>query len=194
LRIQSHELLLLRSRSSAKRTVYHKSHDNKTEFLENGFMKTTNSQYWACQIAGWDAYSFRAGLSTGVIANGWRRSVVIGYLLFFLYSIGLTHLLRAEIHRRNWTSLPLPRALVRLAPTSILIAAVQSALVVGVYKALDGRLGEWSQPSAIAYMLIGLSVIDTIWAVLYLSIATFRHSREVSRNEMRMKVLIPTTV
>lgn len=156
-------------------------------------MKTTNSQYWACQIAGWDAYSFRAGLSTGVIANGWRRSVVIGYLLFFLYSIGLTHLLRAEIHRRNWTSLPLPRALVRLAPTSILIAAVQSALVVG-YKAIEGRLGEWSQPSAIAYMLIGLSVIDTIWAVLYLSIATFRHSREVSRNEMRMKVLIPTTV
>ena len=88
-------------------------------------MKTTNAQYWLCQIAGWGAYSFGAGLSTGVMANGWRPSVVSGYLLFFLYSIGLTHLLRTEIHRRNWTSLSLLRALLRTVPASILIAAVQ---------------------------------------------------------------------
>ena len=70
-------------------------------------MRKTDGQYWACQIAGWGAYSFGAGLSTGVMANGWRRSV-IGYLLFFLYSIGLTHLLRGEIHGRNWTSCRYP--------------------------------------------------------------------------------------
>ncbi len=153
-------------------------------------MKRTNSQYWVCQIAGWGAYSFGAGLSTGVMANGWRPSVIIGYLLFFLYSIGLTHLLRAEIHRRRWTSLPLPRALGRLVPASILIAAVQSALVVGIYTAIEGHLGEWRQASSIAYMFIGLSVIDTIWTVLYLAITTFRHSREVRSNEMRMKVAL----
>lgn len=153
-------------------------------------MKTSNAQYWVCQIAGWSAYSFGAGLSTGVMANGWRPSVVIGYLLFFLYSIGLTHLLRAQIHRRNWTSLPLPRALVRLVPLSICVAAVQSALVVGVYTAIEGRLGEWSQPSSIAYMFIGLSVVDTIWTILYLAITTFRHSREVRRNEMQMKLAL----
>jgi len=153
-------------------------------------MKAKNAQYWACQIVGWGAYSFGAGLSTGVIANGWRRSVVIGYLLFFLYSIGLTHLLRSQIHRRKWTSLSLPKALLRLVPAGMLIATVQSALVVIVYTAIEGHLGEWSQASSIAYMFIGLSVVDTIWAILYLAITTFRHSREVQRREMQMKLAL----
>ena len=153
-------------------------------------MRTRNAQYWACQIAGWGVYSFGAGLSTGVIANGWRRSVVIGYLLFFLYSIGLTHLLRSVIHLRNWTSLSLPRALMRQVPASILIAAVQSTLVVCVYTAIEGNLGEWSQASSIAYMFIGLSVVDTIWTILYLAITTFRLSHEVQRREMQMKLAL----
>ena len=153
-------------------------------------MRTRNAHYWVCQVAGWGVYSFGAGLSTGVIANGWRRSVVIGYLLLFLYSIGLTHLLRSVIHRRNWTSLSLPSALMRQVPASILIAAVQSTLVVCVYTAIEGNLGEWSQASSIAYMFIGLSVVDTIWTILYLAITTFRHSREVQRREMRMKLAL----
>ncbi|MFZ0594629.1 MAG: hypothetical protein WAM39_29500, partial [Bryobacteraceae bacterium] len=62
-------------------------------------MKRTKAQYWACQVAGWSAYS-AIGLSTAVLDNGWRPSIIIGYLLFFVYSIGLTHLLRAQIHRR----------------------------------------------------------------------------------------------
>jgi LytS/YehU family sensor histidine kinase len=173
-----------------KRTAHHKSQHNRPEFLENGFMKTKNARYWACQVVGWGAYSFGVGLSTAVMANGWRRSIVIGYLLFFLYSIGLTHLLRTEIHRRNWTSLSLPRALAQLVPASILVAGVQSALVVGVYTGIEGNLGEWSQASSIAYMFIGLSVIDTIWAILYLAITTFRRSREVQRSEMQMKLAL----
>lgn len=124
------------------------------------------------------------------MANGWRRSVVVGYLLFFLYSIGLTHLLRSEIHRRHWASLSLPQALVRLAPASILIAAIQSALVVSVYTAIEGHLGEWSEASSIAYMFIGLSVVDTIWTILYLAITTSRHAREIRRNEMKMKLAL----
>jgi hypothetical protein len=155
-----------------------------------GLMKRIDTQYWACQIAGWGAYSFAVGLWTGVLENGWRPSIIIGYLLFFLYSIGLTHLLRAEIHRRHWTSLPIPRALVRLATASILIAAVQSALVVGVYTALEGGLGIWRQLSSIAFMFIGLSVMTTIWTILYLTITTLRQSRQARRNEMQMKLAL----
>lgn len=153
-------------------------------------MKTTNPSYWACQILGWGAYSYGAGLSTGVMENGWRPSIVIGYLLFFLYSIGLTHLLRAQIHRRKWASLSLPQALARLAPASILIAAVQSALVVGIYTSIEGNLGVWSPASSIAYMFIGLSVIDSIWVILYLAVTTFRGSREVQRSEMQMRLAL----
>ncbi len=153
-------------------------------------MRKPSAQYWACQIAGWGAYSFAVGLSTGVLEKGWRPSIVFGYLLFFLYSVSLTHLLRAQIHRRRWNALPIPQALARLAACSAGIAAVQSALVVGVYRVIEGRLGDWQDASAIGFMFIGLSVIDTIWSVLYLAITTFRHSRELRRNEMEMKLAL----
>lgn len=152
-------------------------------------MKRPNAQYWACQIAGWGAYSV-VGLWSAVLENGWRPSVIIGYVLFFFYSIGLTHLLRREIHRRHWTSLPLHRALVRLAAASIAIGAVQAGLVVGIYTAIEGRLGVWSEPSSIAYLFIGVSVITTIWTILYLALTTLRQSREVRRNEMQMKLAL----
>ena len=149
-------------------------------------MRRTDAQYWACQIGGWGAYS-AIGLWIGVLDTGWRPSVVIGYVLFFLYSIGLTHVLRGVIRRRRWTSLPLHRALARLAAASVVIGVVQSTLVVGVYTAIEGRLGVWSERSSIAYLFIGVSVFTTIWTILYLTITTMRHSREVRRNEIQMK-------
>ncbi len=145
--------------------------------------------YWICQIAGWGAYSV-IGLWTGVLDNRWRPSVVIGYLLFFLYSIGLTHLLRGVIRRRRWTSLPLHRALARLAAASVAIGAVQATLIVGVYTAIEGRLGVWSEPSSIAFLFMGVSTFTTLWTMLYLTITTLRHSREVQRNEMQMKLAL----
>jgi two-component system, LytTR family, sensor histidine kinase AlgZ len=161
----------------------------KSGAAKNGFMKKINLEYWACQIVGWGVYS-AIGLTVGVMDSGWRPSVVVGYLLFFLYSIGLTHLLRREIRRRAWTSLPLLGALARLAAGAVLMSVVQTGLVVGIYTAIEGRLGVWSEPSSIAYMFLGLSVIGTIWAILYFAITSLRHSREVRRNEMQMKLAL----
>jgi len=151
-------------------------------------MKSTNTSYWICQIAGWGAYSFGVGMTIGVMEIGWKPVVVIGYLLFFLYSIGLTHLLRREIRRRGWTSLPVTRALVRLACSVILIAAVQSALVVAVYSAIEGQLGPWGQWTSIASMFIGLLVIGGVWTTLYMTITAMRQTREARRNETQLKL------
>jgi len=176
-------------RSSEAATVHHKSHSKKTRMANNEVMKRRNREYWACQIAGWGGFS-AVGLITGVMENGWRPSVVIGYIFFFLYSIGFTHLLRAEIHRRAWMSLPPLRALARLSVAGILIAAVQSGLVVGIYTAIEGKLGDWSEPSSIVYMFLWLAVIGNIWGILYFAITALRHSREVRRNETQMKLAL----
>jgi LytS/YehU family sensor histidine kinase len=124
-----------------------------------------------------------------VLEHGWTRDVW-GYLFFFLYNIALTHLLRSIIRRRNWTSLPLPRVLVRLAAASIVIGAIQTALVVGVYTALMGSLGVWSDKSSIAFLFMGVTIATTIWTVLYLAITTMRHSREARRHQMQMKLAL----
>ena len=152
-------------------------------------MRRADRFYWLCQICGWGAYSV-IGLWTAVLEHGWRPSATYGYVLFFLYNIALTHLLRAVIRRRNWTSLPLPKILARLALASILIGAIQTALVVTVYTVIEGSLGVWSDRSAIAFLFMGVSIATTVWSILYLTITTMRHSREVRGTQMQMKLAL----
>lgn len=152
-------------------------------------MKTGNAPYWACQIGGWSAFS-ALGLTTGAMENGWRPSLVIGYFLFFLYSVSFTHLLRLMSLRLGWTNLAPARAFARLSAGAILIATIQTGLVVGIYSAIEGSLGVWRQPSSIVYMFLWLSVVDNIWVILYFSITSLRHSREVRRNETQMKLAL----
>jgi two-component system, LytTR family, sensor histidine kinase AlgZ len=159
------------------------------EIHNNDSMDTRNVAYWICQIAGWGIYS-AIGLTTGVMDHGLRPSVTIGYLLFFLYSIGLTHGLRSHIRRHHWSSLPPYQALLRLVPASAAMAAIQSGLVVGIYTLLEGGMGIWREYSAIFYMFLGITVFDTIWCVLYLAIVTFRQSHEMRENELRMQLAL----
>lgn len=152
-------------------------------------MRRADKFYWLCQTCGWGAYS-AVGLWTAVLEHGWRPSATYGYILFFLYNITLTHLLRGVIRRRAWTSLPLPRVLVRLALASIAIGVIQTTLVVAVYAAIEGSLGVWNDGSAIAFLFMGVSIATTVWSILYLTITTMRHSREVRGTQMQMRLAL----
>src|SRR6266850_933062 len=61
----------------------------------------TKIVYWICQAAGWGFYTVM-GISMAAQQVGWRFSMIAGYILFCLYSIALTDLLRREIRRRQW--------------------------------------------------------------------------------------------
>src|ERR1700736_1475291 len=100
-------------------------------------MSTRNATYWICQILGWGIWS-AIGISIAVNQVGMRASIIIGYALFFGYSIALTHWYRREIRRRQWLSLPARRMVPRLLGASLLTAAVQSALVIGIAAVLEG--------------------------------------------------------
>ena len=152
-------------------------------------MKKANFQYWVCQVGGWGAYS-GVGLATAVMESGWRPSITIGYALFFLYSIAATHLLREVIHRRNWMSLPLLQVLTRFAGAAIAIGAIQTVLVVAIYSAIEGKLGVWHEPSSIGFMFLGVSVINTIWTTLYLTVTSLRKSREARRQEDQLNLAL----
>jgi len=152
-------------------------------------MKNRNTSYWACQIGGWAAFS-ALGLTTAAMENGWRPSVVIGYLLFFLYSVGFSHLLRRLSLRRGWASLAPAKAIARLSVGAILIATLQTGLVVAVYTTIEGSLGVWRQPSSIIYMFLWLAVVGNIWVILYFSITSLRHTREARRDETKMKLAL----
>lgn len=151
-------------------------------------MKSRNA-YWACQIGGWSAFS-ALGLTTAVMENGWRPSIVIGYFLFFLYSMSFTHVLRRLSLQRGWTNLAPVKAFARFSAGAILIATIQTGLVVGIYSLIEGSLGVWREPSSVIYMFLWLSVVGNIWVILYFSITSLRHTREVRRNETQMKLAL----
>ena len=48
----------------------------------------TKTAYWTCQVAGWGGYSV-TGAMNAARQVGWTDSLIVGYVLFFLYSIAL---------------------------------------------------------------------------------------------------------
>ena len=87
--------------------------------------------YWICQVLGWGAYTV-AGLAMVLPKTGPVPGVIVGYVLFFFYSIALTHGLRLFIRRREWLSLPPGLALVRLAAAAAVVGTIQATLIIVV--------------------------------------------------------------
>lgn len=135
--------------------------------------------YWACQIAGWGAYS---GLGVWSTAEqvGWRPGMVAGYALFFAYSIALTDLMRREILRRRWLDDSLGRMLRRLFLSAVAVGAIQTFLVVTIDTALqpDSKNGFLKNPKFALALWLGVTGVTIAWTVLYVALTASRRSRE----------------
>src|SRR5437016_430488 len=81
----------------------------------------TKIAYWTCQAAGWGFYTVM-GISMAAQQVGWRFSMIAGYILFCLYSIALTDLLRREIRRRQWLNTLTFFTFARLFGAALLLA------------------------------------------------------------------------
>jgi anti-sigma regulatory factor (Ser/Thr protein kinase) len=140
-------------------------------------MKTKGAAYWICQSFGWGAYSVIGVLMTAK-QIGWSAGLVVGYLLFFLYSIALTDLLRREIRRRQWLSASPGRIFLRLGLAAIAIATVQSILVVLVSVAFFQKLGAFAQAGALVALWSSVTVATSVWTIFYIAFTAPRRYRE----------------
>ncbi|HLW77515.1 MAG TPA: hypothetical protein VKS01_11025, partial [Bryobacteraceae bacterium] len=134
-------------------------------------MTSKSFAYWACQILGWGSYT-AIGVYMTIASGAPVKAIVIGYAAFLIYSIGLTHLLRREIKRRQWLAMRFRKSIPRLLGASVLTALIMAALVIGVSAAVDGKM-DWDrvQTSAMA----GSLVMFTIgWTTLYVAITSTR--------------------
>jgi LytS/YehU family sensor histidine kinase len=145
--------------------------------------------YWTCQILGWGIYS-GAGAWMGAAQFGARASIVAGYPLFFLYSIGLTHLLRREIQTRQWLSLPNRQAIPRLLIAALLTGAVQGLLVIGISVAIERGWSAFPTTGAVIGVLIGIMGITVIWTTLYVAVTSVRRYGEARRNARQLQVAL----
>ena len=134
--------------------------------------RETAIAYWACQVFGWGAFPALA------LAQKWTELRPDGratQAVFFVGGIGLTHLLRREIRRRGWLSLPAWPLFGRLAIVVPLIGLVHATLAAFWGLAfvnpkefrIDGNT------------CIFMTMLTAVWAALYVLITGPRRQREI---------------
>ena len=145
---------------------------------------TKRTAYWLCQIAGWGVYSV-LGFGFTTWAVGWRLDVIVGYILFFVYSIAFTDWLRREILRRRWLDDVSFGRVAKLFGIGALLAVLQTSLIVGISFLLIGRCTEYvSEPLTVVETWWGITWVNGTWIGLYSAITRRRRQRE---NEARLE-------
>lgn len=133
--------------------------------------------YWTCQVLGWGAYS-AIGLWIAAEHVGWRPSLAAGYFFYFLYSIGLTDLLRREIHRRDWLSGPARRVFLRLFFAAVAVGAIQALLIFSFALTTEDRNSEFFQRGSVLGVWLGTTYATGAWIGLYVRITARRRWQE----------------
>ena len=114
--------------------------------------------------------------------------MVVGYLLFYGYSIALTDLLRREIKRRQWLDGSPGRALWRIGWAVFAIGTLQTFLVFSVTWVLTGKVTtESGGSSMLASTWMGVVGADAAWAVFYVAATGPRRFRE---KEVRLELAL----
>jgi hypothetical protein len=132
--------------------------------------------YWLCQILGWGSYSLIGAFSALQVTKS-PTKVAVGYGLYFLYSIALTHGLRAFVRRRGWLESDHPR----YVPSFLAAWAVgwlQAALVVGIDSLLSHGPSGFLRPSPMWGVICSISLVPLGWMALYIAVTSTRRSRE----------------
>jgi hypothetical protein len=134
----------------------------------------TKPAYWTCQFLGWASYT---GLGMWMAARqlGWTTEVTVGYGLYFLYSIALTHLLRRYVNGWGWVD---AAQYIHLFLAAWTTGLVQAALVIGINWLLLGRNSAFLKPSVAAVSAVGISGVTVGWMAVYLAVTTGRRNRE----------------
>jgi hypothetical protein len=152
-------------------------------------MKIRSFAFWACQIFGWGLYSV-VGASAGLSEGGGHSTIFVGYGLFFLYSIGLTWVLRREIQRRRWLSLPVRHFLPRLAMASVITGSAMASLVLLFNMLLEHAGPNRFDSKAIPWLFVGVNGVTAFWTMIYVSVKLTERYREAQLESLRLQLAL----
>jgi LytS/YehU family sensor histidine kinase len=145
---------------------------------------TPMTKYWTYQLAGWLGYS-AVGITINLLGGAPLGPLLAGHVLFVLSGIGLTHLLRHEIHLRRSPNTPMSHLWPLLVSACIIIGFVLAALVIGVSVALDPH-STWDFMSAFA-LWWGMLLASGVWIILYVRFSEQRR-QELRENQLQLAV------
>jgi uncharacterized membrane-anchored protein YhcB (DUF1043 family) len=144
----------------------------------------TRASYWTYQAFYWGIFA-AIGLAINVVNGGNIRNLVISHILFFFYSIGLTHVFHGRIQRWRSRQLRASRMRPRLFAGTLVIGLIQTALVVSIDTALNGEpLNYWPRVAVIS-LGWGMYIGTLVWTLAYVRI-TERHAQEQREANMQL--------
>jgi len=131
-------------------------------------------KYWVYQLAGWFGYS-AVGITINLIGGSALMPLLVTHAFLVPGGIGMTHLLRREVHRRRSPHTPVSGLWPLLALGSVAISIVLTGIVIGVNQALAN--GRWDLMSMIA-LWWGMLLATGVWSVLYIRFSERRGQQE----------------
>lgn len=138
-------------------------------------------RYWVLQFAGWLAYS-AGGITINLLNGGSLGPLLAGHAVMVSCGIGLTHLLRREIHRRRSPHAPISRLWPLLTLSSVAISVILAALVIGINRVLAG--GTWDLTATVA-LWWGMFLATAVWTILYVRFSEGRR-QEIREGKLQL--------
>ena len=143
--------------------------------------------YWLFQVFFWGSY-VAAGLAMILPQAGPQPVILVGYGLFFFYSIGLSHGLRCLIRRREWLMLPPGSVALRLLGAALGLGLIMALLIIAVES-----LWTWTSPFSIRRdfvfpMFASITGATLIWTAAYTAGAALLRSRRARQNALTLEL------
>jgi two-component system LytT family sensor kinase len=136
--------------------------------------RNSDAAYWKFQALFWSGYTIFY-LSFAVHYVGWTPAVIVGYMLYPFYSIGLTHLLHREFRRWRGLSLPAWKRILESVLGVVAVGLVETLLICAVDLPFEGRNSAFYQPSSMMYTALGATAAVGMWVFTY----RYREHREL---------------
>lgn len=140
--------------------------------------------YWTYQVLGWPLYA-AISFVLNVVGGAPVSTMIATHVVFFAFSIALTHGLRSLIRRHRFGPWSKARKRILLFLVVAAIGALQTACIVATDLIVEGEnAGPWS-PVAFLALWWGMTLATNIWTGLYLKITAQRRQNEMDA-QMRL--------
>lgn len=146
--------------------------------------------YWALHAGGWTTavtvFFFLSLIFERRPTVKWNEAV--SWLLYLSLGIGLTHVMRLEIKRRQWLELPFARAWYRYAGAIVLIGGIMGAEVAGMGLAFSARA---IKDLPVGWMIgawVNAAILVMLWSALYITAQMVRRYHEAKTRALELEL------
>lgn len=142
--------------------------------------------YWLCQLIGWGTY----GLAIFVLYSFGdvpKLRMALHSVVYCSAAVGLTHALRAFIHRRRWSELGFVKLGGRIVFTSLLLAVVLDGVVfvssLWLFHLRSGHDFSWI---GAAFLLLSFWFVFACWELIYFAVHALERARNAERDRWQL--------